>query len=53
MRIGITGHSNLSAETVPIVRRALDAALTPTPQESWLGSPAWRAAPINCSPKLS
>ncbi|WP_017539009.1 hypothetical protein [Nocardiopsis halophila] len=29
MRIGITGHSNLSADTVPLVRTALDEALAP------------------------
>jgi hypothetical protein len=28
-RIGITGHSNLSADTVPLVRDALAAALAP------------------------
>ncbi|WP_159942363.1 MULTISPECIES: hypothetical protein [unclassified Nocardiopsis] len=28
-RIGITGHSNLSADSVALVRKALDAALVP------------------------
>lgn len=28
-RIGITGHSNLTADSVPLVRRALDEALKP------------------------
>lgn len=36
-RIGITGHSNLSADSVPIVRRALADALSPYADDDLVG----------------
>lgn len=36
-RIGITGHSNLTADSVPLVRRALDEALKPYVDELLIG----------------
>ncbi|MFW6638534.1 hypothetical protein ACOALZ_00675 [Nocardiopsis algeriensis] len=49
-RIGITGHSNLTADSVPLVRRALDEALKPYADGRLVGVSCLARGPISSSP---